>query len=96
VGGIVAAAMLGVVVAPLVMWLAAGDPHTGMPYDAEGGLAGVERGSDYKAAGISIESLEVGGNRRATVYQGEGSTTTLIWVEAGDSPGDDVGDEFDR
>lgn len=96
--GVAAAALLGVVVAPLVMWLAAGDPHTGMPYDGTGGLAENQRASDYKAAGISIESLEVGENRRATVYQGEGSATTLIWVEAGDSPVEDevADDEYQR
>lgn len=89
--GVAFAAFAGVVAAPAVLWLMA--EEEGVEYRASPEMAAEEPshgGSLYAPAGISIESLEVGGNGSAQVMPG--GETTLIWVEGDDSQGFDDDD----
>lgn len=65
--GALAAAALGALCAPGVVWL------------LRERVAPVAGGAT--TASIVVESLEVGGNAKAVVMQADSGTTTLIWVE---------------
>jgi anti-sigma factor RsiW len=68
VAGVVTAAALGALVAPVAVYL------LGRTVPATLELTG---------PAVVVEALEVGGNSTAVVWGGTGETSTLIWVEPG-------------
>ncbi|MEL6546588.1 MAG: hypothetical protein AAFQ82_18320, partial [Myxococcota bacterium] len=74
--GVAFAAFAGVVAAPAVLWLMA--EEQGVEYSPRRGEVAEVRNGDnlYAPAGISIESLEVGGNRSAINHRTAGAATT--------------------
>lgn len=89
--GVALAAFAGVVAAPAVLWLMAEEEGVEYGISPDMALEAPEGDSLYAPAGISIESLEVGGNGSARVLPSSGETT-LIWVDGDDSQGFDDDD----
>lgn len=71
VWGVAVAAALGALASPAVVLWANRTVQNG--------------GSGSAFASVVIESMQVEGNTRTVVYQGESSATTLIWVEPNDA-----------
>lgn len=94
--GVAFAAVAGVVAAPALMWLLAEDGSGAYGNSYENAPIAEQLDEDpglYAPAGVSIESLDVGGNRSARVL--DSGETTLIWVGTDDSEEWDGWDDED-
>ncbi len=78
VAGVAAAAAMGALCAPTVVYLAQ-DESWSQPSPA--------------MASVIVESLEFDGTAKAVVYRPEGSSTTIFWVEPSDNGEDSHGSE---
>jgi len=74
--GVAMAVALGALVAPGVVWLADSQTSDRMP---------AELGSDPTMASVVVESVEIEGNAKTVVYQPQGSSTAVIWIDTRES-----------
>lgn len=65
VGGVIAATAVGALCAPALVWW----------------IGTTSAPTQPAMAAVVVESLEVGNDAKAVVYEGGNGTTTLIWVE---------------